>query len=359
MKVINRYILKDFISYSITCLAVLVFIYVVINLFDNLGKYLAKNVSLMDIMIYYLYLTPSYIVLLIPIAVIMGVFLVFGVMTKNRELIALKTSGLNINHLFSLIFKIGIIIAICTFVFQETIGVWAQTRMYEHRLAKIEKRPRRPPSLQRNFFYYGENNWVYFIKKFDGTTNIMNDIVLWEITKDNRVKKRIDAKRGKYEKFWIFEQATAREFDTLGGENIKEYAVLNMSELKEKPQDIIKRVKPLEEMNFLEICKFVRKRSRAGDYVAKENVELNYRFSYPIITLIVLLIALPLSVVLKRGGIAIGLGISIVIAFTYWGMIQSCRAYGVADLMDPLVAAWLPNFVFGAIGLILMLRVRR
>jgi len=82
-------------------------------------------------------------------------------------------------------------------------------------------------------------------------------------------------------------------------------------------------------MNFLQIYKFVNKKTRAGENVTEEKVELNYRFSYPIITMIILLITLPLSVVLKRGGIAIGLGISIVLAFVYWGAIQSCRAYGV------------------------------
>ncbi|MCK4755308.1 LptF/LptG family permease, partial [candidate division WOR-3 bacterium] len=77
------------------------------------------------------------------------------------------------------------------------------------------------------------------------------------------------------------------------------------------------------------------------------------------ITIIVLLITLPLSVVLKRGGIAIGLGISIVLAFVYWGVIQSCRAYGVAGLMDPILAAWLPNIMFGIIGIALIFKAPR
>ena len=71
MKTLNRYILKNFARYLVLCLAVLVFIYIVINLFDNLGKFLAKNALVKDIIIYYFYLAPSYIVLLIPVASIM------------------------------------------------------------------------------------------------------------------------------------------------------------------------------------------------------------------------------------------------------------------------------------------------
>jgi lipopolysaccharide export LptBFGC system permease protein LptF len=152
---------------------------------------------------------------------------------------------------------------------------------------------------------------------------------------------------------------TQREFDTLGNETIQEHDRLTLTTLSEKPGDFLRRTKPLEEMNFLEIANFISKRSRAGQDVAEEKVELYYRFSYPIITIIVLLITLPLSVVLKRGGIAIGLGISIIIAFVYWGMIQTCRAYGVAGVMDPVIAAWLPNIFFGAVGIVMIFRVPR
>jgi lipopolysaccharide export system permease protein len=360
MKIIYRYIVTYFFRYVVLCLAVLVFIYIVINLFDNLGKYLAKDATVVDIIIYYIYLTPSYIILLIPVAAIMAVFFVFGTMAKNRELIALKTVGLNINRLFVLLLIVGVGIALFTFVFQETVGVWSQTKVFEHKQEKIDKREKRMSSRRRNFFYYGEGNWVYFIRKFDMATGTMEGAILWEITEENTVRTRIDAALGTYkDSTWIFKSATVREFDSLGDETANSYAHYAMPQLLEKPDDFLKRIKPLEEMNVIQIYQFVAKRSRAGENVANEKVELNYRFSYPLITIIVLLIALPISVVLKRGGIAIGLGISIVIAFLYWGLIQSCRAYGVAGLMNPVFAAWFPNIVFGIVGTILILRVRR
>ena len=359
MKIISRFILEDFFRYLLACLAVLVLIYIVINLFDNLGQFLAKNVTMLNIAIYYLYLTPSYLVLLIPVAAIMAIFFVFGVMAKNRELIALKTSGLNLNRLFVLILVTGGLISIFVFAFQETVGVWAQGRLYEHKLNKIDKRPAKPPIIRRNFFYYGEGDWVYFIRKFDGKEGTMEGVVLWEISEENRIRSRVDAAFGKYQGIWVLENVKVREFDTTGSELISDYQILEMTQLKEKPEDFLKRAKPLEEMNFIEILKFVGKRSRAGEDVGKEEVELNYRFSYPIITIILLLIALPISVVLRKGGIAIGLGLSIVLAFLFWGLIQSCRAYGVAGLLDPLVAAWFPNVLFGIIGLVLMLKVPR
>jgi lipopolysaccharide export system permease protein len=359
MKVIYRYLLRDFFKYLALCLGVLIFIYIIINLFDNLGRYLAKNALLIDILLHYAYLIPSYIVLLTPVAVIMAVFFIFGIMTKNKELIALKTCGLNVNSLFRIILLTGCLIAVFTFIFQEMVVVRAQTQWYDHKKTKIDKRPQKPKNIRRNLFYHGENNWVYFARKLDASRQRMDVLTIWKISPDNRIKARLDAVAAEYDSLWTLYNATVRYFDSLGNETIETHAQLLMHDLEETPQDFLKRQKQLEEMSILEIITFVNKQGRAGQEITEETVELNYRFSYPLITIVVLLMTLPLSVVLKKGGIAIGLGISIIIAFLYWGAIQSCRAYGVAGIISPILAAWLPNIVFGGIGTILMWKVPR
>ncbi len=359
MSIIDRYVLKQFLRYAIICLGVSIFIYVVINLFDNLGTFLAKNATAKDIAVYYLYLMPSYAILLIPVASMIAVFLVFGIMTKNREMLVLKTSGLSVNRLFNLLLITGVVIAAGTFIFQETVGVWAQTRLIEHEQERINRRPKREQIWRRNFFYYGESNWIYSIKKYDGRISTMDDVVLWQTSAQNKITRRVDAPHGYFDGIWIFENATVRQFDSLGHETAAKYGILQMPELREKPADFLKRIRPPEEMNFLQIAAFVKKRQRAGQDVAKEKVELNYRFSYPIVTLVLLLITLPISVVLRRGGIAVGLGISIGLSFLFWGFIQSSRAYGVAGILSPVLAAWLPNIVFAVFGIVLLLRAPR
>lgn len=359
MKKIYRYVLSNFLRYLFIALLILIFIYIIINLFDNLGRYLSRNIPFREILIYYLYLSPSYTVLLVPVAAIIGVFFIFGYMTKYRELLALKVQGMDINYLVLLILLTGLFISVLTFCFQETIVVWAQGKLTRHKTTKIDRRPLPAEIKRNNFFYYGENNWIYYIKEFNLKDSTMNNVLFWQIDSKRRITKRIDAQKGKFIGYWQFTNAIVREFDTLDNERISHHSNLSLPELKERPMDFARLPKPVEEMNFMELSQFVKKRLRAGEYVAKENVELNYRFSFPLITLILLFICLPISLVLRRGGIAIGLGISIVLAFVYWGFIQSCRAYGYAGIIDPVFAAWLPNITFTALGIISFLGIRR
>jgi len=53
------------------------------------------------------------------------------------------------------------------------------------------------------------------------------------------------------------------------------------------------------------------------------------------------------------------LGLSVAMAFVYWGLIQSFRAYGVAGVMNPLLALWFPNVLFAVVGIVLILKVPR
>ena len=98
---------------------------------------------------------------------------------------------------------------------------------------------------------------------------------------------------------------------------------------------------------------------RAGENVAKEEVELNYRFSYSLIGLVVVLLGLPLSVRLRKGGVMFGLGLGLLFSFLYWGAIQTSRAYGTSHVISPAMAAWLPNIIFGVAASVLVLRVER
>ena len=73
---------------------------------------------------------------------------------------------------------------------------------------------------------------------------------------------------------------------------------------------------------------------------------------------IIVLLGLPLSVRMRRGGVMFGLGLGLLVSFLYWGAIQLSRAYGTSHVISPALAAWLPNIVFGGIAALLWLGVR-
>ncbi len=98
---------------------------------------------------------------------------------------------------------------------------------------------------------------------------------------------------------------------------------------------------------------------RVGERVNKEEVEFNYRFADAFIGLIVILLALPLSIRLRKGGVMLGLGLGLLFSFLYWGFIQVAKAFGYVGAFSPVVSAWLPNITFSLVAVFFLTQVRR
>ena len=53
-----------------------------------------------------------------------------------------------------------------------------------------------------------------------------------------------------------------------------------------------------------------------------------------------------------------GIGVGIVLALIYWVMISVFAALGASGVLNPMLAAWAPNMIFGAVAAYLLLTVR-
>lgn len=360
MKILDRFLAREFAKYFFYSTAVLVFLYIVIDLFEDLGKFIEKNVAVFSLIKYYVLLTPSYTILLMPVGALLATFLVFGFMTRHREVIALKSSGLTIWRLFTPLCIIGLSLVALSFVLNETVTVWANGKWDEVRQIEIDKRPRPDRRARRNFFYSGENSRIFYIRQLNAAEGKIHDFTIWELAANLKIKRRIDGRVGSWNQSgWTFFNVTTREFYSDTIEIIKQYDSLKVVDITERPKDFLRVVKPLEQSTFLELLTFIKKKTRAGEDVSKEKVELNYRFSFPFINLILLLLGFPLSLQLRKGGVAFGIGLGLIFAFTYWGLIQTFKAYAVAGIVEPFLSAWIPNLIFLSVGLVLLATTKK
>ena len=85
---------------------------------------------------------------------------------------------------------------------------------------------------------------------------------------------------------------------------------------------------------------------------------MNRKVAFPFVTVVMTLLAIPFAVSTGKRGAMYGIGIGIVLALVYWVMISIFAAFGIGGLLDPVLAAWAPNLIFGAAAAFLLLTVR-
>jgi lipopolysaccharide export system permease protein len=128
--------------------------------------------------------------------------------------------------------------------------------------------------------------------------------------------------------------------------------------MTEQPRDMMARPRNPQEMRFAELTRFIRALERSGGDANLLRVERALKIAIPVTCLVIALFGAPLATSTQRGGTAYGIGVSLATTIVFLLMIQLTKAVGGKALIDPDVAAWLPNAVFAVMGLVLLVRVR-
>jgi lipopolysaccharide export LptBFGC system permease protein LptF len=128
--------------------------------------------------------------------------------------------------------------------------------------------------------------------------------------------------------------------------------------VNEEPSYFKKEVKPSEQMSALELRRYINDLRQSGFDVVRLSVQFWHKFSFPLISFVITLLAIPFSFTVGSKGALSGLALSIGIAIVYWSASSLFEAIGNLSQLPPAMAAWSPDVLFGLAGIYLLLRVR-
>lgn len=358
MKTLDRYLTREVVRFTLLALLSVVAIYLLIDLFEDLSYFTSRRVTLPVILLHYLYSLPAAISLLYPVSLLLAVFVVYGQMVRHRELHALESAGVRATRTFLPAAGVALLTVFGYLVANEFVTIPANAALSDLRRVRIEKRGASRAEKRRDVQFVGEAGRVYFIREL-GLDGTMREASIKRLDAERRVVERIDLREAAWQdSVWVAFDVTRREFGPDGAEALTRHDTLRLAGIVETPEDFRWTPRPVEETSTRELRYNIRRLARAGEDVAEKEVEYHYRFSYALIGLLIVLLGLPLSVRMRRGGVMFGLGLGLLVSFLYWGVIQLSRAYGTSHVISPALAAWLPNIIFGGVAALLWAWVR-
>jgi len=127
--------------------------------------------------------------------------------------------------------------------------------------------------------------------------------------------------------------------------------------LSEQPSYFKKEVKQSSEMNYEELRRYIHDLQQSGFDVVRLRVQLQKKFAFPIITLIMAILAVPFSLSAGKRGTIAGVAVAVGVAVVYWTVSGLFEAMGNISQLPPVLAAWSPDLIFAFIGGYLILRV--
>jgi len=328
---------------------------ILINLTDTLNKLLDRGLSTRDIVVSYIYSIPENAFIVMPAAVLFATVFTVGAMGRHSELTAAKAGGLSFHRVMLPIFIAAALATVLAFVVGEMApGATA------HELLLQKAKPPRSTSSRYNFVYRGDAGWIYTVRSLEVGSRQLKGLMLERqgngvsypgliITADSASY----ARRG-----WRLRNGTSRVIIGPNQQVSFTFKTMKLRALTQAPADLLAESKAPDEMRYAELGRYIDGLKRSGNDANKLIVEQALKVALPVTCFIIALFGAPLAVQAPRAGAAVGIAISLGTTVMFLLITQIMKAVGSGGLIDPTVAAWLPNMVFLLAGLLLMARVR-
>ena len=126
----------------------------------------------------------------------------------------------------------------------------------------------------------------------------------------------------------------------------------------ETPKAMLGSATAPQEMRYQELGQYIAALERSGGDADELRVERALKLAIPITCIIIALFGAPLATSTQRGGAAYGIAVSLATTISFLILIQLTKAVGGKGMLEPEVAAWIPNALFGLTGILLLSRVR-
>ena len=358
MRLLTRYMLREFLGYLALGLAGFVIIFIVVDIFEKIDVFLDHHAPAVTVARFYLYRAPEVVVQVLPVALLLATFLGLGQLNKFGELTAMRSAGLSLQRILRPAFGVAIGAVLLSLVLGEYVVPGAnreRDRIYDEQIQRFE----RPVVSERaDLTYLGEGGRIFYIRLYLAHEMRMHEVVLQEF-KGGELTRRIDAAEATWDgRRWIFVSGFVRTFEG-GHEQARAFQRMAVNGIAERPDDFAKETRKPSEMNYFELRAYVEKLRASGARVANYLVDLHLKLAFPLINLIVVVIGASIATRLRLQSAALGFGLSVAISFIFYGLMRTGQALGHNGALPPTLAAWMADLVFGSVALVMLRQAHR
>jgi lipopolysaccharide export system permease protein len=356
--IIDRYLIREFLAYAGTGVAVAAALFVVIDLVQELDRYLRVKPPLGHILEHLAYRTPAEVHKALPIVMLVATIFLFLGLSRTHELTALKAAGISLYRISAPILGIGLLVAVGAALFQELMLPRLNELGDEVDRVKIRGQLPRHLQTRTRLWLRSADSRFYRVELVAPTTADLYGMTVLEVDRDFRLGQRLDAQRAHWSpRGWELKEGAYREITPAGEVETVPFTA-TVVDLPETIDDFTEIQKAPSAMSYRELREYVARLEAAGFQVGKYLVDLYAKLSSPLESLVMVLIAIPFSLQSPRGGRLFGIGLAIAIMGGYLVLDRAALAFSRAEMLPPLLAAWTANVIFLGLGASLFARAR-
>jgi LPS export ABC transporter permease LptG/LPS export ABC transporter permease LptF len=363
-RILDEYVVREFLGIFLLVLSGFVMLMLVFTFFEDIKDILQRNIPLSTVGAYLINLAPDMIYHITPLAVLIAVLVTFGVLNRNSEIIAMKACGISLYRLVIPIVSIAGLLAVGLFLFDQFYLPQANRR--QEALHNIIKG--RPPQTvlhpEQNWIFGqprpGEPGRIFYYQFFDPKINEFANLSIFEFDPSTfALSRRIFATRAVWnpaDGTWSFLNGWQRE---IAGASVAEYHPFlkaSFAEIHEAPGYFTKEKWQAQEMNFGQLDRYISDLRQSGFDTMRLRVELWHKLAYPLMAVVIAVLAIPFALSMGRRSSLTGIAMAIAVTLVYIVIDSFFGALGNVNYLPAAMAAWSSDLLFGLVGSYLLLK---
>ena len=374
MRILARYILKEFFPPFIIALICFTFILIFDDLFRLTNLFVKKGISPLYLVELLIYVMPATVVLSLPMAALVAILLALGRLSTNNEIIAMKAHGVAFHQLM---LPFLVVVALLSIVDLGLMDYALPQANLAYAALKRDIQRHNPAFVLEEATVMKELEtegklWMY--ESTDRKSGRMQNVKIWDGIWNGRPRfsHAQEATLG-FEKgramLTLYDGRTYEPAtDNSDGYRVTKFQQQNLAlQLTEDLERGTFQNQTPRSMRIAQLRAFVDtlegalQTSKNPEFTRKKlrfaQVEYYKKFSIPFACLAFGLMGIPLGLMVKQSGKMIGFGIGLVVILVYYLLLQVGQSTGLNGMLSPALAMWLPNIVIGVFGIALSVRM--
>ncbi|MDH3732652.1 MAG: LptF/LptG family permease [Gemmatimonadota bacterium] len=357
MRILDRYVGMQFSRIFAVCVLGVPFLFIVIDLTDNLHLFIDEGATRGQLLVHYLYQFPYQSLLAFPIAALLASVFTISAMTRRFEITAIKAGGMSFYRLTAPLLIGAVLLSGVALLLTEIVPVTNRRSVQA-----LEREETRSRDIRMSFIFRADESLVYKVRRLDTREGRMDDVQIErEGTGPEYPTMNVSANTARWDSVsnrWVANFGWLRRFASHDSERAYQFSELHMRAFDETPAELRAEPKEPDEMQYEELGQFIDAIERSGGTPRQLRTARAQRLAFPFACLVIVLFGMPLAHSNRRGGAPQSIGIALATTIVFLIFVRISEALGAGGAMEPSLAAWLPNLVFLAAGVVLFAKVR-
>jgi len=358
MRLLDRYIAREMLKLLALGLAMFVGIYLVVDLFEKLSRFLEARVAPELILQYYFFRLPKIVIEMLPVAVLLASLLSLSGLARHNEILAMKMGQVGTLRIAAPCLAVGLVMSGLAWLLAEQVAPGANEQALAIERMEVKRLPAYRLTQDRDIWYRADGNRFVHIDLIETASGVFRGMNVFTLSPDFELVERLDAQQATWSGEAGWELRGGYRIDQRGGGvRVSPFQTLRV-DLRERPEEYARVAPSPEEMSYAQLKVYIDRLTRSGVNVLRYQVDLYAKLAVAGISFVMALIGVSFGMRTGRAGAMLWVGACIPMGFIYWTLLSIGFSLGRTGALPPLVAVWLPNLAFGTAGFISLWRLR-